>query len=142
MKTFTLDIEYEYDFELFGLVSSTRDYTLAWHLNRALRLRLVRQPDLPLTLLHRGCLLFSHYLYATEALTVRLFRNRSVAPSQLKKPFLAPDFREYDYLLSISNGVGTLAADALVPGLLALDAVQYVGQVNPNTLKYKENLIL
>lgn len=142
MKTFTLDLEYEFDFDLFGLISSTRDYTLAWALNRALRLRLVRQPDLSLPLLHGGCLLFSYYLYATEALTLRLFRNRSVAPSVLKKPYLAPDFREYDYLLSISNGTGALAAEALVPRLLALDKVQYVGQLDPNTLKYKENLLL
>ena len=142
MKTFTLDVDYECDFTLFGLVSSTRDYTLAWTLNRALRLRLTKQPELLLNLLSRGRLVFTHYLYATETLTLRLLRNRSVAPSALKKPFLAPDIKEYDYLLAVSNGSGALADDALLEHLTALDAVQYACQFDPNTLKYKENLIL
>ena len=142
MKTFTLDVEYECDFALFGLVSSTRDYTLAWTLNRALRLRLIKQPELLLNLVSQGRLVFTHYLYATETLTLRLLRNRSVAPSALKKPFLAPDIKEYDYLLAVSNGSGSLADDALLEQLGALEAVQYVCQFDPNTLKYKENLML
>ena len=142
MKTFTLDVEYECDFALFGLVSSTRDYTLAWTLNRALRLRLIKQPELLLNLVSQGRLVFTHYLYTTETLTLRLLRNRSVAPSALKKPFLAPDIKEYDYLLAVSNGSGSLADDALLEQLAALEAVQYVCQFDPNTLKYKENLML
>ena len=142
MKTFTLDVEYACDFALFGLVSSTRDYTLAWTLNRALRLRLIKQPELLLNLVSQGRLVFTHYLYATETLTLRLLRNRSVAPSALKKPFLAPDIKEYDYLLAVSNGSGSLADDALLEQLAALEAVQYVCQFDPNTLKYKENLML
>ena len=142
MKTFTLDVEYECDFALFGLVSSTRDYTLAWALNRALRLRLVKQPELLLNLLSRGRLVFTHYLYATETLTFRLLCNRSIAPSTLKKPFLAPDIKEYDYLLAVSNGSGDLADEALLQQLVALDVVQYACQFDPNSLKYKENLML
>ena len=142
MKTFTLDVAYECDFALFGLVSSTRDYTLAWTLNRALRLRLVKQPELLLNLFSRGRLVFTHYLYATETLTFRLLRNRSSAPSTLKKPFLAPDIQEYDYLLAVSNGSDALADEALLHQLVALDVVQYACQFDPNSLKYKENLIM
>ena len=142
MKTFTLDVEYECDFALFGLVSSTRDYTLAWALNRALRLRLVKQPELLINLLSRGRLVFTHYMYATETLTFRLLRNRSIAPSTLKKPFLAPDIKEYDYLLAVNNGSGDLADEVLLRQLVALDVVQHACQFDPNSLKYKENLIL
>ena len=140
MKTFTLEVAFDCDFELFGLVSSSRDYTLAWTLNRILRLRLVRQPDLTIDLLTQGRLLFSHYLHATETLTFRMLRNRSLAPSTLKKPFLAPDYKEYDYLLHITNGQGALATDELLPALAALPLVQYAGPVAVEELKYKENL--
>ena len=142
MTTFTLDVEYECDFALFGLVSSTRDYTLAWTLNQALRLRLVKQPELILNLLGSSRLVFTHYLYATETLTFRLLRNRSIAPSNLKKPFLAPDIKEYDYLLAVTNGSDLLGDEKLIKQLTALDAVQHVCQFDPNSLKYKENLIL
>ena len=141
MKTFTLEVAFDCDFDLFGLVSSSRDYSLAWTLNRALRLRLVRQPDLVVDLLTQGRLLFSHYLHATETLTFRLLRNRSLTSSTLKKPFLVPDYKQYDYLLHITNGQGPLATDELLPLLAALPAVQYAGgPVEVESLKYKENL--
>ena len=142
MKTFTLDVDYECDFALFGLVSGTRDYTLAWTLNRALRLRLIKQPELLLNLCGQDRLVFAHYLHATESLTLRLLRNHSIAPSSLKKPYLAPDIKEYDYLLAVTNGSGHLADDELLQRLTALDAVQYACQFDPNSLKYRENLIL
>ena len=142
MKTFTLlDCEEECDFDLFGLVSSTRDYSLAWAIGRALRLHFVRQPELKLHLITGGRLVFSHYQYATETQTFRLFRNRCLGASSLKKPFLAPDIKEYDYLLTVANGAGNLAGEALTHRLIILPAVQYVCQFDPNTLKYKENLI-
>ncbi|SMB89196.1 hypothetical protein SAMN00120144_0884 [Hymenobacter roseosalivarius DSM 11622] len=141
MKMLTLDVEYDCDFELFGLVSSSREHTLAWTLNQALRLRLVKQQDLVYDLLTKGRLVISNYLYATETLTLRLLRNRSADPSPLKKPFLAPDIKEYDYLLQVSNGSGALAASELMDQLTALPAVQYVCQFDPNELKFKENLL-
>jgi len=141
MKTLTLEAEYDCDFALFGLVSSTRDYTLAWSLNRDLRLRLVRQPDFVLNLVQQGALAFSYYLYATEVLTLRLLRNRAVLPSPLAKPFLAPDIREYDYLLQVQGGADEWAGIELLDRLTALPLVQYASEFDPNELKYKENLI-
>ena len=54
MKTFTLDVEYECDFDLFGVVSSSREHMLAWQLNQVLRLRLIKQQDLIYDLLQQG----------------------------------------------------------------------------------------
>lgn len=140
MKTLTLDFEYDCDFELFGLVSSTREHRLAWLLNTDLRLRLIKQQDIIYDLLSRGRLVISNYLHTTHTCTLRLLRNRSVAPSTLKKPYLAPDVRQYDYLLQISNGTGTLAPEQVLARLTALDDVQHVCQLDPNQLEFKENL--
>ncbi|MGI4834787.1 MAG: IPExxxVDY family protein [Janthinobacterium lividum] len=140
MKTFTLESDYACNFALYGLVSSTRDYTLAWLLNGSLRLRLRRQPDFLLHLVQQGPLAFSYYLHTTEVLTLRLLRNRALLPTALAKPFLAPDIREYDYLLHIEGGEGELAGTELLDRLTALGAVQYASELDPNDLKYKENL--
>ncbi|MVN78453.1 IPExxxVDY family protein [Hymenobacter sp. HMF4947] len=141
MKTLTLDAEYDCDFALFGLVSNSHDYTLAWSLNGGLRLRLVRQPDFVLHLVQQGPLAFSYYLHGTEAITLRLLRNRAILPSVLPKPFLAPDIREYDYLLQVYGGSDELAGIELLDRLTALPAVQYASELDPQELKYKENLI-
>lgn len=137
----TLDVEYDCDFDLFGIVSSSREHTLAWTLNNALRLRLIKQQDLIFDLLSRGRLVISNYLHATETITLRLLRNRSLDPSILQRPFLAPDIKEYDYLLQISNGSGLLTGDALLASLGQLPIVQYACQFDPNALKFKENLL-
>jgi hypothetical protein len=137
----TLEPDYDCDFALFGLVSSTPDYTLAWSLNRGLRLRLVRQPDFVLNLMQQGALAFSYYLYGNETLTLRLLRNRAALPSALAKPFLAPDIREYDYLLQVQGGADEWAGIELLDRLTALPSVQYASEFDPNELKYKENLI-
>ncbi|KUG09497.1 IPExxxVDY family protein [Solirubrum puertoriconensis] len=141
MKTLTLDCDYDCDFDLFGIVSSSRDHKLAWTLNQALRLRLIKQQDLILDLLTRGRLVISNYLHATETATLRLLRNRSVDPSPLQKHFLAPDIKEYDYLIQVQNGTGSLDPDTLLERLAALPAVQYVCRFDPNNLKFKENLL-
>lgn len=141
MKILTLDAEYDCDFALFGLVSSTRDYSLAWGLNRDLRLRFVRQPDFVLNLVQQGPLAFSYYLHVKESLTLRLFRNRAVLPSALPKPFLAPDIREYDYLLQVQGGSDELAGVELLDRFTALPSIQYASELDPQELKYKENLI-
>ncbi|GAB3287892.1 IPExxxVDY family protein [Hymenobacter tenuis] len=141
MKTLTLDVEYDCEFDLFGLVSSTREHTLAWVLNRALHLRLVKQQDIVYDLLAKGRLVISNYMHATEHYTLRLLRNRSLDPSPLKKPFLAPDIKEYDYLLQVSSGSGLLSPEELIVQLSALPEVQLVSQFDPNDLKFKENLL-
>ena len=141
MKTLTLEADYDCDFALFGLVSSTRDYTLAWSLNRGLRTRLVRQPDFVLNLVQQGALAFSYYQCAKEGLSLRLLRNRAALPSTLAKPFLAPDIREYDYLLQVQGGDDEWAGIELLDRLTALPLVQYASEFDPNELKYKENLI-
>ena len=90
MKTFTLDVDYECDFTLFGLVSNTRDYTLAWTLNRALRLRLTKQPELLLNLLSRGRLVFT---FTSTSPKPSAAACCATAPSRLppsKNPSLPP----------------------------------------------------
>lgn len=140
MKTLTLEPDYACDFALFGLVASTRDYTLAWTLNQHLRLRLRRQPDFVLPLVQQGPLAFSYYLHASEAVTLRLLRNRALLPSVLAKPFLAPDIREYDYLLHVQGGEDGLSGTELLDRLTALPPVHYASELEPDELKYKENL--
>ncbi|ALD21585.1 IPExxxVDY family protein [Hymenobacter sp. DG25A] len=137
----TLDVEYDCDFDLFGIVSSSREHTLAWTLNNALRLRLVKQQDLIYDLLSRGRLVISNYLHATETLSLRLLRNRSLDPSILKRPYLAPDIKEYDYLLQISNGSDEFSGDEFLARLSELSVVQHACQFDPNSLKFKENLL-
>ncbi|WP_439881680.1 IPExxxVDY family protein [Pontibacter sp. MBLB2868] len=141
MRTLRLDIEYDYTFNLFGLVSPVKEYKLAWALNRLFDMRLAKQQDLYYDLLGKDCLIISNYQYITDHSIIRLFKNKALGPSTLKKPFLLPDIKEYDYVLQISGEMQLLYPPSFISTLLATSLVQYIKQFDPLTLKFKENLI-
>lgn len=140
MKTLRLDVEYDYDFAVFGVVSSSKEYKLAWALNKYLNLRLVKQADLCLDFIQKGRLVISNYLHLTDASTFRLFRNKSADLCNLKKPFLVPDIKEYDYVVQVS-GLLCDSSQELLQELKEVPVVQYVQFFEPSNLKFKENLI-
>ena len=141
MKTLRLDLDYEYDFELYGLVSSSKEYALAWALNKNFNFRLIKQKDLCFDFISKGRLVISNYLHRTEHYTVRLFRNKSVDLSTLKKPFLVPDIKEYDYVVQISGAFDRFCQQELMHKFNLVPLVQYVKKFDPNTLQFKDNLI-
>jgi hypothetical protein len=142
MKTLHLDIEYDYNFTLFGVVSSCRDYKMAWSLNKILELNLVRQRDLCYMMPGREQLLISNYEHSDEHSLVRLFRNKALGTSTLKKPFLLPEIKEYDYVLQITGALQHfLYPQELIGTLQRLTLIQYAKQFDPLTLKFKENLL-
>jgi hypothetical protein len=46
MKKNKLIIEYEFDFELFGMSTAAKGYKLAWEINRVLGIHFVKKDDL------------------------------------------------------------------------------------------------
>lgn len=141
MKTFHLDNDYEYDFDLYGLVSSGKDYTMAWWLNKLFELHLTRQKDLCFTLPGREQLFISNYEFITEHSVIRLLRNKGLGTNTLRKPYLLPDLKEYDYVLQIAGSLPKRYTQSLLNTLLHIPLVEYVKQFDPLSLKFKENLI-
>ncbi|MBC5775231.1 IPExxxVDY family protein [Pontibacter sp. KCTC 32443] len=141
MKTFYLDTDYAYDFDLYGLVSPDKEYKVAWWLNKLFSMHLTKQKDLCYTLPGREQLLVSNYEFSTDHSIIRLFRNRGVGTSTIRKPFLLPDIKEYDYVLQIAGSTSKLSAQNFINTLLRIPLVQYVKKFDPQLLKFKENLI-
>ena len=141
MKTLRLDLDYEFDFDLYCIVSSSNEYTLAWALNNCFKLRLIKQKDLCFDFISKGRLVISNYLHATDHYTIRLFRNKSVDLTTLKKPYLVPDIKEYDYVVQVTGGLTNLCSQELLEKLNLVPLVQYVKKFDPNTLQFKDNLI-
>jgi hypothetical protein len=141
MKTLRLDLDYEFDFELYGIVSSSKEYTLAWAMNQCFNLRLIKQKDLCFDFISKGRLVISNYLHRTDHYSIRLFRNKSVDLSTLKKPFLVPDIKEYDYVIQVSGASDKFSPQELLRKFNLVPLVQYVKQFDPQTLQFKDNLI-
>ena len=141
MKIFHLDTSYEYDFDLYGLVSAGKDYKMAWWLNKLLGMRLTKQEDLLYTLPGREVIRISNFEFSTDHCVVRLFRNKALGTSTVRKPYLLPEIKEYDYVLQVTGPFSALMPQNFANTLLNIPLVQYVKQFDPLTLKFKENLI-
>ena len=76
MKKNKLVIEYDFDFELLGILSSARGYKLAWEINQALGIQLVKQQDLVVGFRNSEEKSFSFYAHETQLNRLKLFKNR------------------------------------------------------------------
>jgi hypothetical protein len=140
MKALRLDVGYDYDFEVLALISPEKDYKLAWNINKVLNIKLRRDADLCLEFGKGNKLIFSNFKYDTEYAGLRLLRNRSY-DSKESKPFLLPEFKEYDYLIKSEGEKDIFNMKEIAGKLNQLSLIQYIKKIEIHTLKSKENLI-
>lgn len=163
MAKYVLDQVYDYDFSLLAITSSEPDYKLCIHLNRALRINLVREA--PVDVRSRGMkapLAFSCFAYQDEEEFNEyiLLSNRSLnsvtpsasvsaAPSLFDeespadvKGYLVPELAQYDYLLLLKGELHETLAQDIQPALKNITFVQAVRAVAPDSLPSKKNLLI
>ena len=101
-----LVIEYEYNFDLYGIISISRDYKLAWLINQALGIHLVKEKDIKINFLNNEELVISNYLYNTEHTQFRLLKNKSEASKSDSLRYLIPELNRFDYLIMKKDNLG------------------------------------
>lgn len=141
MKSTKLIVEYDFDFEVLAVISSVKDYKLAWAINKRLTINLCKTDDICLDFVKEGRLLISNFIFETEYTTFRLLKNKSFEASRTSKPYLIPELKDYDYLIMISGESIAYNGDVLIEKLKELPLVEYIKKVDIKNLKSKENLI-
>ncbi|MBN4081732.1 IPExxxVDY family protein [bacterium AH-315-C07] len=131
-----LQLDYNYDFDLIGIVSSARIYKLCWDINNVLRFNLERIDDLQLT--HTKLKIdttFARYIQKNEndeELSDFLVANKSSAG------LLIPERKEADYFLVLNTEYDVKDVSNK---LKSLSSVQTVFTLDVSKLKSKENLV-
>ncbi|HTH55399.1 MAG TPA: IPExxxVDY family protein, partial [Cyclobacteriaceae bacterium] len=78
MKKKRLDIEYTFDFEMYGIRSTLKPYKLAWELNRCLNINLVKSPDYEVVHKSRATSNHLHYTQSKTHSLIKLLQNKPV----------------------------------------------------------------
>lgn len=138
MKKRRLEVEFAYDFELTGLICSARGYKLAWEINHALGVNLVRKDDLKMTA-KEGDYFFSFFSHQSAVNTVNLFRNRS-NEGDIKGIFLVPEHPHLDYIL-YAKGDEDMGSKRLQEVLRNIPSIELVAFLPLAALKSKDNFI-
>lgn len=142
MKKRRLEVEFAYDFELMGLISSARGYKLAWEINHALGVNLAKKDDLKMTT-REGDFFFTFYSHQSSINTFNLFRNRSnegTTGSDTKGIFLVPEHSHLDYIL-YAKGDEDMHSKRLQEVLRNIPSIELVAFLPLAALKSKDNFI-
>ena len=141
MKKSKLDIVYEFDFELVGIVSQMKEYKLAWHLNAALGISLAKQDDIKIEFSNRPAMVISNFIYTTEFLTIELLQNRLITGGVASSQLLLPEIKQFDYFLKLNDHTEELSSESVCKIIKEIPLVEYASALNFGNLKSKENLL-
>jgi hypothetical protein len=139
MKKSKLIIEYEFDFELLGLISTAKGYKLAWELNQMLCVHLIKQPDLVVGFKNNEEKSFSHYAHQTQLNRLKMFKNKT-SEQEAGKYFLIPEFPHYDFII-LADMEEQYKLQQLIQSIKSIASIQLVAPIPLEGLKSKSNFI-
>lgn len=139
MKKTRLIIDYEFDFELIGLITVAKGYRLAWEINQLLHINLVKQPDLVVGFRNNEEKSFPFYAHQTAHNRLKLFKNRP-SENDPGKYFLIPEFPHFDFII-LAAMKEQYTNQQLIDLLKTIPVVQLVSAIPLEGLKSKSNFI-
>lgn len=136
-----LENDFEYDFSLFGVVCSLKEYQVAYYINKLLSLDLEKIKDDEVENKRGGKLVFSMFMAQTDSSDIRLIKNKAVESFKVTKPFFLPELKEFDYFLQIHGELHDWYENEITELLKEVNQIQYIKQLEVENIDLKENLI-
>lgn len=150
MPTLKLEIEYDFDFEIIGLVTSLAPYQLVWQLNKIFNIDLVKKEDIILDFTKKNVII-TNYLFEEEYSYLRVIKNKSTEDTTIDNPaslfdigqteYFLPEIKKYDYILQLEGTVNNLYSDMIIAKLNQIDKIQLITPIDLDDIKDKDNLI-
>lgn len=136
MSKQVLEVEFDFDFSLFGISCHSANYRLAWALNKNLDLDLERTDDIELSF-GESTGFFSFYKYDDEEsyTTYHLISNRSDAG------YLIPEMKQIDFFLQYWGPMSEADLAHLPEDLRKVTSVLTAINIDPMSLKNRNNLL-
>ena len=141
MKNNKLIVDFDYSFKMIGIISSAKEYKLAWSINQLLKIHLIKAEDINLQFQNDCNILVSTYLYLTEYSQIRLLKNKSIEFTNIAKPYLIPELKDYDYFIHILDEGCIFDEEWIKEQLQDCGSIQYIKVIDVSELKSKDNLI-
>ena len=140
MKVKKLIVDYEYDFELYGIATTIKDYKLAWLINKQLKLTLVRADDYEVEL-NKEKHEVINYTFITENSEIRLFKNKAVIQEQIPQSYLVQEMKHFDYFIWVNGLIHTFTSDDFLNELRKIGGLQLINQIDLDKLKSRDNFL-
>ncbi|MDX2189248.1 MAG: IPExxxVDY family protein [Bacteroidota bacterium] len=136
-----LEIIPEFDFELLGIVSAAKDFTIACYINWYLGIELTKNEDLQYDFVKDCKFFISNFIFEADYSNIRLIKNRPVEFINLKKPYLLPELKNYDYFILLSGEYAENYAESEIK-LKKVPIINLIKRINYQEIPSAENLLI
>lgn len=135
-KKHDLGFSFEYNFLLYGIVSTEKPYRLAWFINKIYPYVFTRINNYDLTL-PKATPSFARYHFSHEENHTKydLLANKDEAT------FLLQELKQFDYLMVINGAIDFFNEEEFKQSMNEIAAIQMAYPIDVNTLKFKHNLL-
>ena len=141
MKKNRLAAVYQFDFTLFGIVSTVKEYKLAWSLNQFKLFHLIKAEDIKIEFTDNKSIRVSNLIYEDDYSYVHLLKNRLVASAAAPAQYLIPELSRFDFLLKVNNQTDDRWVAQVYDILRDVNTADYVTKIEVEKIKQKENLL-
>ena len=141
MKKNRLATVYPFDFELIGIVSSSKEYKLAWHLNQLNVFHLIKEEDIKIEFSDNRQIRVSNLMEETDHSKVHLLKNKLVSANSSINQFLVQELQQFDYLLKLVNHTEENWADSLMIRLKDISVIDYALKLDIDKIRMRDNLL-
>ncbi len=136
-----LIVDYDYDFKIYGIISAAKEFKLAWSINNVLKIALKRADDYSIEFKNNKNITILNYLYESENIKLRLFKNKAVGTQDEVNAYFIPELNRFDYLFMIHGEAFFYQTPKPEILLKQVSLIEYVLPVAVEKLKSRENLI-
>lgn len=136
-----LIIDYAFDFSLYGLISSMKEYRLAWFLNQKLGIHLIKRKDIVQEYLNNERFLVSNFIFKTQNSEFRLLKNRSENKNSERLVYLLPELHKFDFFIMKFGVLDGIEDMDFLTRIKEIEGIQYVTSFDISKIKSRENLI-
>ena len=139
MKKTKLLVEYDFDFDAFGIMSSMKGYKLAWEINRRLGVHLIKQDDHVVGFKKSIEMSFSYFSFETPINRLKLLKNKPPDGAS-GMYYLLPEFPHVDFII-LARLNELLMKEPLTETLRHIPGVELVSTIDLEGLKSKTNFV-
>jgi len=121
----------EENYSLIGIVSTCKEYKLAWILNNILDISLAKEKDEKINLINNELIYVSHFLYKRKKMYLRLISNKTT------KSHLITSLSNFDYLVQFSPNLFEFSSFDIINKLKSNNLIQFANFVDTKLIKEK-----
>tara|TARA_Y100001947_G_scaffold154348_1_gene158423 strand:- start:407 stop:835 length:429 start_codon:yes stop_codon:yes gene_type:complete len=136
LKNLSLDNNNENnDYQLIGIVSSSKEFKIAWIINNSLEVSLSKIDNEIIKLSNGSSLSISHLLYRRNKGYIRLINNKIIYNKG--KSSLISSLSNFDYIIQFSFNFFEFESFNIINKLKSNNDIQFANFVDSNSIKEK-----